>query len=375
MKNKTKLILMTVLLSASLLAGCKKGEEEKLFFGFGSEATFVENAAGLNRTGTAVVNGYVQTDIDFGAVLVDSKGVIKQFRLDVVQIKALASAKEDDTIKDATVLMGATHDTANQDTKTKWELLDAYNMIVASPIEKEWYLQAEAFENWVAGKTLAEVKAGLVEVIHHGQPATGVKDGETVGVTIVVDGFMAVLEEALDSKVEVTGVKAEDAKLGVGSKGSRGAYGNPAMQDNFTVGGAVFGAGKVVAKAKIDEYQVPYAPITETWVTLDNEPVYALEVTVNKAKVQVVEATSSIRSKHDQKEDYAMKVASPIKKEWYEQANALVAWLEGKTLDAGFASLAEGENAVTAGCTMEVASYVHALGEAEDTAHNPRYAA
>ena len=223
-------------------------------------------------------------------------------------------------------------------------------------------------------KTLAEVKAGLEEVIHHGQPATGVKDGETVGVTIVVDGFMAVLEEALDSKVEVTGVKAEEAKLGVGSKGSRGSYGNPAMQDNSPLVVQSLVQVKSFQKQKlmnIKFHMLNYGNM----VTLDNEQVYALEVTVNKAEVQVVEATSSIRSKHDQKEDYAMKVASPSEKEWYEQANALVAWLEGKTLDAGFASLAEGENAVTAGCTMEVASYVHALGEAEDTAHNPRYVA
>ena len=61
---------------------------------------------------------------------------------------------------------------------------------------------------------------------------------------------MAVLEEALDSKVEVTGVKAEDAKLGVGSKEPR-TYGNPAMQDNFTVGGAVFGAVKSSQKQKL----------------------------------------------------------------------------------------------------------------------------
>jgi len=30
-----------------------------------------------------------------------------------------------------------------------------------SPIEKEWYEQAEAFENWAVGKTVAEVKAGM----------------------------------------------------------------------------------------------------------------------------------------------------------------------------------------------------------------------
>ncbi len=369
MKNKPKLLLTTALFSASLLAGCKK--EEKLYFGFGSNATFVENKAGLNRAKTAVANGYVQTDINFAAVLANEKGVIQQVRLDVAQIKAAASVKAEGEVKDATVLTGKTNDEAKQDTKTKWELLEDYGMTVASPIEKEWYLQAEAFENWVVGKTVEQIKAEFVD--YHGGDA--LKDGETIGVTMVVTEFVEVIEEALEGKVEVAGLKAKDAKLGVGSLGSRGNDGNPAMQDNFTIAGAVFDGKKVVSKAKIDEYQIPYAAITETTVTVgegeEATEEAALEVTVDKTKVQVDGTT--IRSKHDQKGDYNMEPASPIGKEWFEQADSLVAYLEGKTLEAAFVENLVSEKGEEIGCTMAVESYEHALLEAEQTAFNARY--
>ena len=49
--------------------------------------------------------------------------------------------------------------TSGADTQSKWEKLEGYNMKGASPIGKEWYEQAEAFENLAVGKTVAELVA------------------------------------------------------------------------------------------------------------------------------------------------------------------------------------------------------------------------
>ncbi len=58
-------------------------------------------------------------------------------------------------------------------------------MKAISPIGKEWYEQAAAFEKWATGKTAAEIKAGVGE---DGYPSDAdLKAGCTIIVSSIVE--------------------------------------------------------------------------------------------------------------------------------------------------------------------------------------------
>lgn len=341
--KKTKLLLTTVALSAGLLAGCG-AKAEAGHFGFGGVATYKTTAA------TAAKAGSVQTDITFASILLGKDAKIKQLRLDVVQIKVAADEAGAAVIR-----------TSGADTASKWELLEDYNMKGQSPIGKEWYEQAEAFENLAVGKTVAELLA--LEL-----PTTYLTGGEAAGVTIHVNAFMDAIERANTDKVAVADVK--DLKIGVGGVGTDGN-----LQSNYTIAAAAFNADKTVAAARMDVYQIPYALTAQT-----PELFGAIAVnTVNKAQVVAAEAagTGRIKGKHELGDAYDMK-NSATKGEWYEQANKIVAYMIGKTIETGLAINATNShltNEVAADVTIKAIDYRNAFDEAVDTAFNSRIAA
>ena len=121
------------------------------------------------------------------------------------------------------------------------------------------------------------------------------------------------------------------------------------------------------------------ADVTAASVMLDSKnTIVGISFDVVQTKVNF-DATGAIttdlatqfKTKKELKEDYNMKVASPIGKEWYEQANAYAAWLAGKTADevAAVETNAEGHNGPTdadiaASCTMDVREFNNAVAKA-----------
>ena len=69
---------------------------------------------------------------------------------------------------------------------------------------------------------------------------------------------------------------------------------------------------------------------------------------------------SDLRTKLEKKEDYGMKSASPIGKEWYEQAAAYEQWCIGKTADEIKGCYGEDMSAsdadLKAGCTITISA-------------------
>ena len=94
--------------------------------------------------------GNAQVDATVATVVTDAEGKIVACRIDVAQNKM--------TITDGAV-------EATKTFKTKMELGDDYNMAkygtpnVEGGTVKEWYVQTKAFEEYVVGKTAAEVEA------------------------------------------------------------------------------------------------------------------------------------------------------------------------------------------------------------------------
>lgn len=89
----------------------------------------------------------LQYDSNYAAVTTDANGKITSCLIDASQAKcSMADGKF--TVAEGTF-------------QSKKELKENYGMKGVSPIGKEWYEQAAAFEKWAIGKTADEVKAGV----------------------------------------------------------------------------------------------------------------------------------------------------------------------------------------------------------------------
>ena len=79
--------------------------------------------------------------------------------------------------------------------RTKKEKKEDYGMTVASPIGKEWYVQADAYTNKMVGKTAADVEALATEVKNNHNVAV---DADIYAVcTMDITAFKADMAEAI----------------------------------------------------------------------------------------------------------------------------------------------------------------------------------
>ena len=236
-----------------------------------------------------------QVDTTIAVVGMDKDGKIASITIDVAQQKV-----------DFDGDMKITSDIAAEG-KSKFELGDAYDMKKASAIKKEWFEQITELENWMMGKTIDEVKGMKIE------ENVSKEEDLLSTVTMKVSGYIAAVEKAAMNAIDVNGA----VKVGAGevislakSKAMDGDKGAVAQVDTTIAATALDKDGKVVA-TKID--------VAQTMVKFDVDGKVTNDV---KADVQ---------SKKERGEDYGMRKASEIKKEWFEQAEALEAWMVGKT--------------------------------------------
>ncbi|HZJ89370.1 MAG TPA: hypothetical protein VFD05_01625 [Bacilli bacterium] len=327
-------IMLGLVLAGAFLHGCGSSSLE---FGFGAVATYgvAEDTPGAD----------VETEINYVAATFDKKGVIQDLRLDTVQIKV---AREDEAL----VLVDNVAE--GKEVLTKWDLLEDYGMKDLSTligIGKEWYEQAESFEKWTVGKTVAEVKAKV-------QEDHSLEGGVDVGVSIHVNGFVDALEVAAANKVKVQG---KVAALGVGGVNTISGT-EPDDGYDYTVAGAAFDKDKKVVAARIDTFQLLF----------DSEN--KEEAVMDETQVQIADGV--IRGKQELKEEYGMKGLSSqigIGKEWYEQAAALADHLIGKTVNDALGAGETIANGADVGVSITVSHYRDALLRAEHSAFNKRY--
>jgi len=269
-------------------------------------------AEGAVKTGLAVISsvekskdagekdGLAQTDSVIVAVTVNKDGKIVQTIIDTAQTK-IEFSKEGKIIPDLNTVF-----------KSKQELKEEYGMGKASSIEKEWYEQANALAEYVKGKTVEEVKAIAVD-------ETGVTtEADLVSsVTIKINPYKEAIEKAV-ANAENLGADASD-KLGLGvittiaksKDATADAEGLAQAYSTYTV--ATFDADGKVTSSIIDASQAN--------VKFDNTGKITTDLAV--APLTKVELG----------EDYGMKKASAIGKEWYEQADAFADYVVGKTVE------------------------------------------
>ena len=312
--TKMKKLLAVGLASvlAVSFAACSNGGSSN-----GGDAATVKTGLGIVSEIQEVTDTTLTIDSVAAAVTVDADGKIVDVKIDEAQTKP-------DLAQDAGNVT---------DLRTKLEKGDDYNMRGASPIQKEWFEQAAAFETWAKGKTVDEVKAGIGD---DGYPA----DADLkAGCTMHASGFVAAVEKAVAGAQDLGATAADTLKLSVSTeKYYESNETNLQYDSNYSV--VTLDADGKVTSCLIDASQA--------------------KCSIENGKFTV--AAGSYESKKELKENYNMKGASPIQKEWYEQAAAFETWAKGKTADEIKAG-ADETGAVTdadlkAGCTINVSSIV-----------------
>lgn len=303
MKKKVALMLVLTMVMFAL-AACGGGAKE--------EAPAEETpAAGVVKTGLAVItsaaksvdagdaNGVAQSDSLAVAVTVDDAGKIVKCAIDQAQTK-IEFSKDGKIVTPLDTVFAA-----------KQELGADYGMGKASPIGKEWNEQANAFADYVVGKTVDEVKG--IAVNEEGVP-TG--DDLKTSVTIHVNEFIKGVEKAVANAQDL-GASADD-KLGLGVVTNIAKSKDAAEEDGLAQAytyytATTFTADGVISSSIIDASQTNINFTKEGKITSD----------INAA----------FQTKNELGDAYGMKKASAIGKEWNEQADAFAKYVAGKTMD------------------------------------------
>jgi len=338
---KKKLVLLLVITMTMLaFAGCGGG---------GGEAEPPENgqeqpADGAVKTGLAILtsaDGSTDAEAEEGvaeaysnivAVMVDGEGRILNCAIDSAQTKINFTTDGKITTALDTIFVG------------KQELGDEYGMKRASSIGKEWNEQANAFADYVIGKTLDEIK-GIS--LNQGVPAD---EDLASSVTIHVTDYIQAIEKAVKNAVAL-GANADD-KLGIGvvtsidkSEDADGGEGFAQAYSNYAA--VTFDANGVITSCIIDASQ--------TNIKFDSTG-------------KITDSNGPYLTKNEIGDDYGMRDASSIGREWYEQAASFADYVVGKTVDqVKGISLAEGAPAdedLASSVTIGVGDFIDVIEKA-----------
>jgi NifU-like protein involved in Fe-S cluster formation len=327
----------------------------KVLTGLGTDISIKSSKSVSTDTSGNKADALAQADVVMAAVAIDEGGKVLNVKFDTAQVKINFDDKGN-LVTDTSVVQ-----------LTKKELGDQYNMKSASGIGKEWYEQIAALENWMKGKTADEVMAMKTKEGAAGHPAVPDEADLTSSVTISVDVFLNAFDKAAKSAKDFGATPTGLTTTGLGcvidvSKSKSVAVENGKSTDALgeadvmMVAVTLDSTGKIVA-AVIDEAQPKVNFNAQGAVTTDLS-------TLQKSKVELGD-------------QYGMKSASGIGKEWYEQAAAMQAWMLGKTVDEvkAMKTTAGGDHPgvpqeadLTSSVTISVTSIIEALGKAAQNA-------
>lgn len=279
--------------------GEEPNNEEPVAEGAVKTGLAVITSLGKSKDAAADAEGTAQSDSVIVAVTVDSDGKVVKAVIDTAQT-AIKFDAEGKVTSDLTTSY-----------KSKQELKEEYGMLKASTIEKEWYEQANALADYVVGKTAEEIKAIPTDA---GVPT----DADLVAsVTVKIDGYKEALAQAI-ANAQNLGANAED-KLGLGvvttidkSKDAT-AETEGLAQAYSTYTATTFDADGKITSSILNASQANVNFDAEGKITSDLE--------------------AAPLTKNELGDEYGMRKASKIEKEWNEQAAAFAEYIVGKTVE------------------------------------------
>lgn len=326
------------------------GEVAKL--GLGSVISIANSKdAGTDKDGKEVT-AQTQADVTIAAVGFDSEDRVSSVTIDVVQSKI----PFDEDLKVAADM--------DEEVKTKKDLGPEYGMLPVSEsmgIGKEWFEQMDEFEKWMIGKTVDEILGLKVKERDPDHQHVPDIPELTSTVTITVESYQAAVKKAWENTVDVEGGET----VGLGIKATIGSSRDynpdkdgkevlPLAQSDITMSAIALDSEGNVVGSIIDTAQVK--------IELDNEGV----ITTDRE--------AELMTKHELEDDYGMRKASPIEREWFEQMNDFQDWMIGKTPDEIVGMPTKEANPdhptvpdvpeLTSTVTMDVGDYLEATDEA-----------
>lgn len=246
--------------------------------------------------------------ITAAAVVLDAEGIIRRCAVDELAFDVTPTGSP-------------------ADLSTKMERGDKY-----IPTEEEtggvtantsWEQQAKLFCTYVVGKKPGEVS---------GIAATDGKTTAIEGCDLIVTDLIRAVRAAADAATTQQVGEGDTLKLAM-----------TATRD---------------AAASSPEFEVELAAVTMDGDTVTGCAVDTLPVSLPVEEGVFTYVSGEIMTKVQQGDAYGMKKASPIEREWYEQAEAFATYAVNKTAAAldGIALDSEGKTDAVAGCTIALTS-------------------
>lgn len=304
-------------------------------------------SVGLDAKELKEGKGETTSNVTIAGLAFDKDGKIVKAYIDVAQSKF--PVKDDGTFET---------EPDNATFKTKQELGDEYGMKKTSAkigIGKEYFEQANAFAEYIIGKTAEEVAAiptAKKDDHHLNVP----KDADLLAsVTIDIGAYQKAVLDAWENAIEAKG--AEKLGLSISTKlghATAAAKDDKGAEVQFETSAVLAGVDK---DSKV---------VNSSINTAQNSIAFKKDGTVE------TDLTQPGTTKRDLGDKYDMKKASKIGKEWFEQIDGLQAFSVGKTaddisgleLDKGKAKDAD----LLATTTITITEYVENLAKAIQTA-------
>ncbi|MHB8062114.1 MAG: hypothetical protein ACYDG2_05675, partial [Ruminiclostridium sp.] len=252
-----------------------------------------------NSTDAGEKDGLAQIDSTVAAVTVDKDGKIIKCAIDAAQTKINFSA------------VGKLTTDTKTEFKSKQELGAEYGLKKASALGKDWNEEANAFSDYVLGKTVAEVKG--IAVTAEGIPA----DKElSSSVTIHIGDFVSAIEKAVANAQDL-GAKSGD-KLGLGVATNIAGSKDVSDKDGLAQAYSYYTANTFSSDGKITSCVIDASQS---------------DVNFSKAGKITSDLKAALQTKNELGTKYGMLKASKIGKEWNDQAAAFAKYVVGKTVD------------------------------------------
>lgn len=308
--KKVIVLVLALFLVALVSAGCSDATDESaaVKLGLGTVTSIAKSRDySVAEDGTETL-ALGQVDTVMAAVTFDKDGRVVSVIIDNAQTRVNFNAEQ------------AVSSDRSAEIKTKVELGDDYGMRRVSGIEKEWFEQMAELENWMVGKTVAEIKALQVKQVDDAHPAVPDDPELSTLVTITVQDYIAAVEKAYNNAVDVEGA----VHLGLGQNVSIAKSRDYSLDTDTNT--------ELLPMAQVDTVMAATAFDKDgkvVGVLIDNAQT---RVNFDAEGKVTSDRTSVAKTKTELGDDYGMRRVSGIEKEWFEQIEELQNWMIGKTV-------------------------------------------
>ena len=329
MKQAYRVLLSCAVAAVLALTGCGRSNS-----GSGSSSMSMSGSSssgrdstqtGAWRTGLGIVTETSgeervgKIDTVAAAVLLDEDGKLERVQLDELELTVSGEGSGEVDLP--------------TDYRTKHQKGEDYPLAAVSSLKKGWAEQADAFGEYLTGKTMDEVKQ--LKTDDDGKPV----DADLLsGCTIAVDTYRDAVVRACENAKALGAAKGDRVALGVEAANSTSS-GNATDDKDVN--------------AQIDTTIVALTTDRDGHVTSAIGDMIQPALTISADGS--VAAPEKVQSKLELGDSYGMRKASSLDKEWFEHSEGYCSYLKGKTAEEIAVIPADGSDAdLAALCTISI---------------------